>query len=59
MFLLRAYCKSSKRLTNIHISLFQGVIVEVGSWIYIYLCNTFLSPLKLWVRILLMARCTR
>jgi hypothetical protein len=26
---------------------------------YVYLCNQFLSPLKLWVRISLMARCTR
>jgi len=29
-----------------------------GSWIYIYLCNQWLSPLTLWVQILLMARCT-
>jgi len=30
-----------------------------GSWIYNYLCNQYQTPLKLWVRILLMARCTR
>jgi hypothetical protein len=30
-----------------------------GSWIYNYLWNQCLSPLKLWVRIPLMARCTR
>jgi len=30
-----------------------------GSWIYNYLCNQCLSPLKLWVRISLMAGCTR
>jgi len=30
-----------------------------GSWIYNYLCNQCLSPLKLWVWIPLMARCTR
>ena len=30
-----------------------------GSWIYNYLCNQCLSPLKLWVQIPLMARCTR
>jgi hypothetical protein len=30
-----------------------------GSWIYNYLCNQCLSPLKLWVWIQLMARCTR
>ena len=29
-----------------------------GSWIYNYLCNQCLLPLKLWVCILLMARCT-
>jgi hypothetical protein len=29
-----------------------------GSMIYNCLCNQCLSPLKLWVRILLMARCT-
>jgi hypothetical protein len=30
-----------------------------GSWIYNYLCNQCLSPLKLWVRTLFVARCTR
>ena len=30
-----------------------------GSWIYNYLCNQCLSPLKLCVQIPLMARCTR
>ena len=29
------------------------------SWIYNYLCNQCLIPLKLWFRIPLMARCTR
>ena len=29
-----------------------------GSWIYNYLCNQCLSPLKLWVRISIRARCT-
>jgi len=29
-----------------------------GSWIYNYLCNRSLSPLMLWVRIPLSARCT-
>ena len=28
------------------------------SWIYNYLCNQWLSPLMLWVRILIRARCT-
>jgi hypothetical protein len=30
-----------------------------GSWIYYYLCNQSLSPLTLWVWILLMVRCTQ
>jgi len=29
-----------------------------GSWIYYYLCNQCLSPLRLWVQILIRARCT-
>jgi hypothetical protein len=29
-----------------------------GSWIYNYLCNQCLSPLMLWVRISIRARCT-
>ena len=28
-------------------------------WIFNHLCNQFLSPLKLWVRVPLMARCTQ
>jgi len=35
------------------------VIWSYGSWIYNYLCNQCLSPLKLWVRIQLMVRCIR
>jgi len=30
-----------------------------GSWIYNYLCNQCLSPLKVWVQTPFMARCTR
>jgi hypothetical protein len=30
---------------------------DCGIWIYNYLCNQWISPLKLWVRISLMARC--
>jgi hypothetical protein len=30
-----------------------------GSWIYNYLCNHCLSSLRFWVRVPLMARCTR
>jgi hypothetical protein len=29
-----------------------------GSWIYNYLCNQCLSPLMLWVQVLIRARCT-
>ena len=29
-----------------------------GSWIYNYLCNQCISPLMLWVRISIRARCT-
>jgi len=29
-----------------------------GSWIYYYICNQCLSPLMLWVWILIRARCT-
>ena len=29
-----------------------------GSWIYNYLCNQWLAPLMLWVRISIRARCT-
>jgi hypothetical protein len=30
-----------------------------GSWVYNYICNQYLSPLKLWIWIPFMARCTR
>jgi hypothetical protein len=46
-------CKS-----NYHtMTLIEWLIYD--SWIYNYLCNQCLPPLKLWVRIALMARCTR
>jgi len=34
------------------------VVMIYGSWIYNNLGNQCLSPLKLWVRTLFMARCT-
>jgi hypothetical protein len=39
----------------------QGALLlwSVGSWISHYKCNQCLSPLTLWTRIPLMARCTR
>ena len=30
-----------------------------GSWIYNYLCNQCLSPLKVWIRITLLVMCSR
>jgi len=36
-----------------------AVVVVIGWQIYNCLCNLCLSPLKLWVRILLMVRCFR
>jgi len=30
-----------------------------GRWIYNYLCDQWLSPLMLWVRITFVPRCTR
>jgi hypothetical protein len=36
-----------------------GPLWSYGSWIYNYLCNQCPSPLTLWVRIPLMARCSR
>ena len=54
-------CTTSRRL----ISLSMLYIFEelswpwsYGSWIYNYLCNQCLSPLMLWVRILIRAKCT-
>jgi hypothetical protein len=39
--------------------LFLGPSWSYGSWINNYLCNQCLSPLKLWCRIPLVARCNR
>jgi len=35
------------------------VVIVYGSWIYNYVCNQCLLPLKLWVRTPFMARCAR
>jgi len=45
---------------TIHLILYEELSWSwsYGSWIYNYLCNKCLSPLTLWVRILLMARYT-
>jgi len=37
----------------------SGQSWSYGSWICSYLCNQWLSQLKLWFRIPLIARCTR
>jgi len=37
----------------------RSLMQMYGSWIYNYLYNQCISLLKLWVRIPLMARCTR
>ena len=39
--------------------LLKGVMWPHGSWIYNYICNQCIKPLKLWVWIPLMVRCTR
>jgi len=41
------------------IYLFWGPSCSYGSLICYYLCNQYLSPLKLWVRTPFMARCTQ
>jgi hypothetical protein len=48
------------RLLNVVLNHFMGLswTWSYGSWIYNYLCNQCLSPLMLWVRILIRARCT-
>ena len=42
------------------IETFGGSVMTMifDSWIYNYLCNQCLSPLMLWVRVLIRARCT-
>jgi hypothetical protein len=39
-------------------TLSHSVVSSQGNWIYNYLCNRCLSPLKLWVLTQFMARCT-
>jgi hypothetical protein len=48
----------SKHLTYILIVLRPSWPWSYGSWIYNYLCNQCLSPLMLWVRFSIRARCT-
>jgi hypothetical protein len=44
-----------KHLTNVFLASWSW---SYDSWIYNFLCNQCLSPLMLWVRILIRARCT-
>ena len=43
---------------KIFVKIFAYVVIRMVVWIYNYLCNQCPSPLTLWVRISLMARCT-
>jgi hypothetical protein len=45
------------KMTSYLISINGGWVI-VFSWIFNYLCNQCLSPLMLWVRISIRARCT-
>ena len=45
-------------MAHLHLYLGPSWPWSYGSWIYNYLCNQCLSPLMLWVRILIRARCT-
>jgi len=42
-----------------NIKLIQVPLWSCGSWISNNLCNQCISPLKVWVRIQLIVRCTR
>ena len=58
-FLWLSYiCKNTVVLVDL-IASGPSLSWSYGSWIYNYLCNQYISQLTLWVRILLMARCTR
>ena len=62
---IRSFYNNALKITSVSIDLSlsygegRGWSWSYGSWIYSYLCNQCLSPLKLWVRIPLMARCTQ
>ena len=48
---------AGKHRSTIYLKQKIGPSWSYGSWFYNYLCNQCLSPLKLWVRTPLMARC--
>ena len=56
--LLKETCRLINRYNNIHSVFGPSWPWSYGSWIYNCLCNQCLSPLILWVRILIRARCT-
>ena len=58
---LKRKCPYESFLLMISIAIILGLSLSwsFGSWINNYLCNQCLSPLKLWVRIPFMTRCTR
>ena len=51
--------KDSLHYISLHLGWGPSWSWSYGSWIYNYLWNQCLSPLKLWVRTPFMARCTR
>ena len=52
-------CLQTDNNNNIHHIIQLGSLWSYGSWIYNYLYNQCLSPLKLWVWTPFMARCNR
>jgi hypothetical protein len=57
VMLYRVHLAMLKKITDL--LLWPSWSWSYTSWIYNYLCNQCLSPLKLWVQIPLIARCTR
>jgi hypothetical protein len=63
-FLVWLYTLSLGQVLWYHIVCLSVITITIeglwsyGSWIYNYLCNQCLSPLMLWVRISIRARCT-
>jgi hypothetical protein len=65
---LQFYNRQCHLFYNFHAILYLSTVVcfichwtwpwSYGSWIYNYLCNPWLSPLMLWVRISIRAKCT-
>jgi hypothetical protein len=47
----------NKTFNNISVISWWSVLLGHGNWIYNYLCNQYLSTLKLWVQIPFMVRC--